>query len=405
MLKKLRIKFICFNMAIVTIMLCVIFGLVLGITRNNYKNQSLQQMRQAADGPRAPGMPEQPLSRTRLPYLILQVNSQGEVTSASSALYDVSDEALLKNLAEAALDSRSEDGVIKEYSLRFCFVSTPSGRRIVFADISAEQHALRNLLHTCLLIGAVSFLLFLAISIILARWAVKPVDLAWQQQRQFVSDASHELKTPLTVILANAQMLHSPDYDEQTRRQFSHNILTMAQQMRGLVESLLELARVDNGSVRQSMSAMNFSALIENVLLPFEPIYFEKGLTINSRIQEDIYIRGDENYIRQLTGILLDNARKYTYPSSEITIRLERQGRRHCLLLVANPGEEISAADQKNIFRRFYRADTARSMDHSYGLGLSIAQSIVSRHGGKIWCESTDGINSFFVKLPAVYCK
>lgn len=400
MLKKLRLKFICFNMVIVTSMLCIIFGLVLGITRKNLEDQTLQMMRAAAGAPLSPDRPGGHDPRSELPCLILQLGTQGEVVSASGDYYDSSDKIFLQSLADAALSSGQKTGIISKYSLRFCLTGEPSPRSIVFADVSHEEKILKNLLETCLLIGIASFLLFLAVSIFLARWAVRPVDQAWRQQRQFVSDASHELKTPLTVILANAEMLHSPDYDEETHRQFSENILIMAQQMRGLVESLLELARVDNGAAKASMTILNFSTFVANAILPFEPVFFEGDLTISSRTEEGIYIRASEPHMQQLIGILLDNARKYSRPFSDITVRLERMGRNHCVLSVTNPGEEISSSDLKNIFRRFYRIDPARSMNHSYGLGLSIAESIVSCHGGRIWCESQGGINTFFVKLP-----
>ena len=125
-------------------------------------------------------------------------------------------------------------------------VDSPFGQRVVFADITSEQSTLNNLVKNCILIGVLCFFAFLGISIRLAAWTVKPVERAWQKQRQFVSDASHELKTPLTVIMTNAELLQGREDDRESQVQFSSNILTMSRQMRALVEQMLELARADS---------------------------------------------------------------------------------------------------------------------------------------------------------------
>jgi len=138
---------------------------------------------------------------------------------------------------------------------------------------------------------------------------------------------------------------------------------------------------------------------VEDALLPFEPLFFEKGLELESHLDAGISVNGSESHLRQVVEILLDNAMKYTCPESRVWVYLLRQGK-DCLLSVANPGPEISKADLKNIFKRFYRADKARSEGGSYGLGLSIAESIVREHRGKIWAQSVRSINTFFVQLP-----
>ena len=172
----------------------------------------------------------------------------------------------------------------------------------------------------------------------------------------------------------------------------------MSHQMRGLVEGLLNLARVDNGVVKTVFTDLDLTELVNDCLLPFEPLYFEKGMELVSDLEPGIHVRGSESHLRQVVDILLDNAAKYATPQSTVQVQLRRQGI-YGLLTVSNPGEEISKEDLKNIFKRFYRIDKARSMNHSYGLGLSIAQSILQDHGGKIWAESQNGIISFHVQL------
>lgn len=391
MLKKLRIKFICINMIIVTAMLCIIFGLVFHFTRTSLETESLQVMQELAARPTS--------NDIRLPYFILQIGSRGDIISISK-YFDLSDGDFLEELINKVFSINTQTGVIDEYNLRFYRSASPYSQLIVFMDISSEVMTLNNLTKTCILIGTVSFLVFMLISFVLARWAVKPVEKAWIQQRQFVSDASHELKTPLTVIMTNAELLQSPDYDEAARSQFSDSILTMSHQMRGLVEGLLELARVDNGTAKMTFSSLDFSKLIYDALLPFEPVFFEKGLTLTSQIEPEITLTGSESHLKQVIDILLDNAQKYSAPGSEAVVTLKKKNRTHCLLTVATAGDEISPEDLKNIFRRFYRIDKARSMNSSYGLGLSIAESIVNEHHGKIWAESASGANTFFVELP-----
>ena len=142
-------------------------------------------------------------------------------------------------------------------------------------DISMENSILMDLIKTCMKIAALSYLVFLGISILLAHWAIRPVEAAWKNQRQFVADASHELKTPLTVIMTNAELLQEDSFEEASRKQFAGSILAMSHQMRGLVEGLLDLARVDNGVVKTSFEELDFSDVVVDAMLPFEPLFFE----------------------------------------------------------------------------------------------------------------------------------
>ena len=402
MIKRLRIKFVCINMTIVTAMLLVIFGMVLQFTQENLENQSIRMMQNVAENERVqPGRPGASREEVQLPFFFVTIDFRGEMTAASGGYYDLSDEEQVLQIIQQARNTDAETGILKEYKMRFQKRTMPFGEAMVFVDISSEIATMENLVKTCVFIGIISFSVFLGLSFWLARWAVKPVETAWNQQRQFVADASHELKTPLTVIMTNAELLQSPEYTDADRRRFSDSILTMSHQMRGLVESLLELARVDNGAAKMVFSEFDFSEQVSDGLLPFEPVYFEKELLLESEIEEGLKVKGSQAHLRQVLDILLDNAAKYASPQGTVTVKLKRQGS-HCLLSVANPGEQISKEDLKNIFKRFYRIDKVRSMNHSYGLGLSIADSIVKEHGGRIWAESAEGINTFFVQLTAV---
>ncbi len=183
-------------------------------------------------------------------------------------------------------------GELKQYHLRFLRVDAPFGQSVIFADTTSEQSTLNNLVKNCILTGVLCFFAFLGISIKLAAWTVKPVEWAWQQQRQFVSDASHELKTPLTVIMTNAELLQSEENDRDSQVRFSANILTMSRQMRALVEQMLELARADSGQGKADLRPVDLSTLAADALLPFDPVFFEQGLMLSSQLAEGINVNG-----------------------------------------------------------------------------------------------------------------
>ena len=387
MIRSLRRKFIAMTMAVFLAMLCVIFGLVIHFTGENLEAESIRTLRQAAAEPLQPGIPGQ----LRQPCFIIRATPWGQSVVTTGG-FDLSDEAMLTEIVTQAAASRTEIGTVEGYDLRYCRIQRHNELTLVFVDISGEKAAMQNLKLTCAAIGAVSMALFWGVSILLARWAVGPVARAWEEQRQFVADASHELKTPLTVILTNAELLEA---DPDPR--YARSILTMAGRMRSLVESLLELARVDGGAVRASFAPVDLSALVEEELLPFEPLYFERGLTLQSRIEPGLQLSGSDRHLRQLLSILLDNALVHSPEGSAVRAVLERQGQ-SALLTVTNPGD-LSDEDCQKIFRRFYRVDAARS-GGGYGLGLPIAQGIVRDHGGKIHAESQDGLVVLSVQLP-----
>ena len=399
MIKKLRFKFVIINMAMMSVMLCVILGMLYNFTRNNLITENVSLMKSIAANPFQMGRPGEYSDDLQLPYFSLQIGHRGELLATGGGYYDLSDLELLTELIADTLGSGRETGVVKEHNLRFYQTTNPAGTVLVFTDMSSEQNTLENLLQTSVFIGILSFFGFLLISIFLSRWAIKPVEKAWIQQKQFVADASHELKTPLTVIMTNSELLQNPEYSQEDKVQFSQSILTMARQMRYLVESMLELARADNQQKQLALSTVNFSRLTEDAAISFEGVFFEKGLRVVSEIEPGLCVNGNEQALRQVIDILLDNAGKYSYAAGETAVRLCSTGYNRCRLAVTNPGEPIAQEDLANIFRRFYRADKARGRDGSFGLGLSIAQNIIEQHHGKIWAESHNGFNTFYVEL------
>lgn len=400
MLKKLRLKFILFNMMIVMIMLSLIFGLLYFSSSRNLEIDSIRMMNAIAMNPVHAAPPEKQNDNVRLPYFSILLSSTGEIIKTDDSNFDLSDDELLHQIIDKAAAMNEKIGVLDDYNLRFLNKETPMGRCFVFADISSEQSILNNLIKTFLLAGAAAFLIFLGISILLAKWSVSPVEKAWEQQKQFVADASHELKTPLTVILTDAELLNSPECSNTERVQLSGSILTMSRQMRGLIEGLLNLARIDGTALEYSKAPVSFSEIIEDCAMIFEPVFFEKGMPFSYDIESDIVINANSVQMKQLAEILLENAIKYAVPGGKTIFTLRQSSSKKCLLKISNQGDPIPEEDIDNLFKRFYRADKSRTGRQGYGLGLSIAESIVEKHRGKIWAESCNGYNIFFVELP-----
>ena len=400
MIKKLRTKFILVIMAIVMVLLGVILGVVIHFTGQSMEMQSISMMRTIATTPFQQGIPGKPMDdEVRLPFFTVQISSRGELIAASGGYFDLTDREYLQEIINEALLSDLETGELEEHGLRYLKSVSPRGYTIVFSDTTTESATLKHLFYSCLAIFFVAMIVFLGISILLSHWVIKPVATAWNQQRQFVSDASHELKTPLAVILANAELIQSEDTPAEEKKKFSETILSTTYQMRSLVENLLEMARVDNGTVKMNFACVDYSELVRDAVLSFQQLYEEKGMGLRCAAADGIQLQGSEQHLYQVMDVLLDNALKYSTPGGMVSVDLTSNGW-VCILSVASPGEPISKEDLKNIFKRFYRADKARTMNGSYGLGLSIAESVVEAHKGKIWAQSESGYNTFFVQLP-----
>ena len=400
MIRKLRIKFVLVIMAIVMVLLGGILGVVIHFTGESMEMQSISMMRTIAASSFQQGIPGKQMDdEVRLPFFSVQISSRGELITASGGYFDLSDREYLQTIINAALVSDQETGELGEHNLRYLKSVSPMGLTIVFSDTTTESSTLKHLFYSCLAIFFVANILFLGISILLSHWVIKPVAKAWDQQRQFVADASHELKTPLSVIMANAELMQGEDTTDEDRKAYSGNILGVTYQMRSLVENMLEMARVDNGTVKMNFTTVDFSELVSDAALSFQLLYEEQGKGLRCAVPDGLEIHGSEQHLYQVMDVLLDNALKYGTPKGMVSVDLVSTGRA-CVLSVASPGEPISREDLKNIFKRFYRADKARAMNGSYGLGLAIAESIVDAHKGKIWAESIDGQNIFHVQLP-----
>lgn len=300
--------------------------------------------------------------------------------------------------------AQGEEGVIPELDLRYLRETGPDGEtRIAFADRGWERSTLWSMVGSFLLVGALALGAFFLISLLLSGLALQPAERAWEQQRRFVADASHELKTPLTVILTNTGiLLRHPEQTVAQQRKWVEYIREEAQRMRELVEDLLFLARHDAGRDQAPAQTVDLAELLWSALLPFEPVAFEQGVTLESGIQSGVTVRGRSEELRRLAAILLDNAVKYAGPQGQVRVALARGEKGGACLTVRNTGPAIPPEHLEHLFERFYRADNSRARSSGgYGLGLAIAKSIVDSHRGTITVQSREEEGTCFtVRLP-----
>ena len=403
MIRKLRWQFVGVCMALVLTVLAAVFAAAYHAVRQNIEDLSRQVLTQVIreDGSgSAPGVSvEIGGDRLLLPYFT--VNIWGGTAYITGGTYaNLEDTDALRDILSQCLEQNQTEGTVEDYHLRYLVEDNGLYRKLAFVDMSMEQATLARVIRSYLVIALAALLVLLGIAAAASRWVTWPVERAWRQQRQFLSDASHELKTPLTVILSNAELLEGAALPEKPAR-WSGNIRCEAEQMRTLVEQMLTLARADNGVRPAAMEPVNFSDVATECVLSFEPVAFEAGKPLEDHVAEDVTVTGDRDRLRHLISILLDNAVKYGAPGGTITLTLERT-ERQARLTVANPGDPIPPEHLPHLFERFYRADSSRGEQSGFGLGLSIADTIAREHKGSLRAESDAVSTRFIFTLPSV---
>ena len=401
MLKRLKLKFVVINMTIVTIMLSLVFGLLIHFTEEDLEQNSLNMMHSVVRGNMMmPGRPDIPPSEIRLPFFIIRSNNE-ENTVFGGGFFDLSDEALIEELLETSAVSSEPVGVIEEYNLRYMRINTPDFQQIIFSDISSEISTMKNLRHTCILIGTASFLAFLAISIILANWAVKPVEKSWQQQKQFVADASHELKTPLASIKLLSDSILQYDMDMETVKEFVGDIGNEADRLTRMTTKLLALTKGELSSDLSDAEIIYMAPTMERVAKMLSGIATENQITIETDLSIDSQVLIPEDDLYQIAFNLAENGIKYNIPGGKLHISLHRQ-EDNAIVRVSDTGMGIPPEAISHVFERFYRVDKARSRQSGgSGLGLAIVRSIVERNNGQIHLQSTLGKGTTFtVEFP-----
>ncbi len=401
MIRKLRWKIVAMSMAMVFSVLLAVFLAVLTTTRRSIQQDSIQVLQRVLRMEDQTVLPGLNGSGIQLPYFSVSV-SGGVATVLSGSYYDLGDEQQLLDIINACLAEESSVGALPRYHMRYLRVENAYSTRIAFVDTSLEESTMRNLLWSSLQIGSLAFGLLLVLSILFARWAVRPVERTLEQQRQFISDASHELKTPLTVIISNADLLSgSPQAAEEEKRRWVDNVQSESYRMKRLVEEMLTLMRTEDLSRQPVMQRLDFGELVADSALLFEPVAFEAGKQLQYDVQQGSFVQGDADQLRQLCAILLDNAIKYAPAGACVELRLQNEGKK-LKLQVYNPndGDPIPPQRLQHLFDRFYRADSSRGESRGFGLGLAIAKSIAAGHKADLKVESDLRGTTFTAEFP-----
>ncbi len=349
-----------------------------------------------------------------MPMAVFTVSSDGTVSSIDANTASISEDVL--EAATRELTSANEgSGTLSDLGLIYLKRSMGGTMYLAFAD-TANASGWQTLALTLAVVGIATLVVFLVISMFFSRWALRPVADAWAQQRRFVADASHDLKTPLTVILANTAIaLEHPERSVASQAQWLESTQHEAESMQGLVADLLTLAKMDEedaaaaaaggigGAIapKAAVEQIDLSDLVEGELLQFESVAFERGVELSSDVALGVSVRGSVKRLRRLATTLIDNACKYVDDGGHIDVSLQVAGK-NASLSVRNTGTPISPEDLPHVFDRFYRADKARtSGTGGHGLGLAIAHAIAEEHGGSLTVASTqEAGTTFTATLP-----
>ena len=394
MIRKLRLKIVGISLVTVAAVLLSALVVLALSTRSQMVHSSEEHLAAAlegnADKNQLPGSSGQPC-------FVAEVFTGGTIRLSGSSYYNLENQDLVLDIVRSALEGKNDSGVLKDYSLRYMRRVGVVSVRIAFTDCSMERATMRSLLLRGGLVTLTALLVLTGLSYWLAGFAVRPVRRAWQEQKQFVSDASHELKTPLTVILSSTE-LAGGERDPEKTKQYVEGIRVESLRMKALVEDMLTLSRADDGRLKAAMTPVDLSDAMEDTALRFEPVAFEAGRRLDYDIAPGIAVTGSRDQLQQVAGVLLDNAIKYAPQGAQVRMTLV-QADRKAVLTVENGGPPIPAEVLPHLFERFYRADGSRTQG-GFGLGLSIAQAIVREHQGTIRCESDARSTRFIVTLP-----
>lgn len=303
---------------------------------------------------------------------------------------------VLNTIVKKILGKRKSSGTVYRYKLHY-LLREEGQKTLILGDYQRELSILNKQAFSTALLALVLILLFLPLDYFFSTWAIRPSVQAMEKQKQFISDAGHELKTPLAVIAANLSLLEDQNLAPETG-DFVQNIAVMSKKMQELVEKLLQLSRLEQQIF--TYGEMDYSRRVAEICLQMEALFFEEGMELEVAIEQNILLKhAIESQVEEVLRILLDNGRKYADKPSTLYVKLYRE-KNMAVLSVDSAGRSLSKEEFEKIFSRFTRLDEARSQSESFGLGLSIAKEIAGNHKGKIYGYGKNGRNCFVLALP-----
>lgn len=388
MIKKLQFKFVLIIMTIFTI---VLFGILCSLNIDLYlknKNQIdmlFNQMFMENNKTQPHFAMQSPNSHFSGTIFTIKENHNGQLVDVALKSIEEIEQEDIERIHDLCKNSKKVSGKIENYN--FKVYEVPYGKFYVYIDNTMFQGVFNRQFILSIIIGVLSWLLIFIISIYLAKKLTKPVEIAIEKQKQFISDAGHEIKTPLTTISTNIALIDVNDKDKQQIDSIKNEI----KRLTDLTNNLLTLSRLENVNNKPQFSEFDLSDVVNSTILSFEATIFEIGKHLEADIDDDIYIFGNAQQFIQLSIIFIDNAIKYSDDGGSIRVTLKKKNSK-VYLSFYNTGQGLSKENYNAVFERFYRLDCSRDRrTGGYGLGLSIADRIIKLHNGKINIDGEEG--------------
>jgi two-component system, OmpR family, sensor histidine kinase CiaH len=387
-MKRLRIKLFATIFTIITIFTVFIY-LYSNIRYYNQEQKNISDVLQIASSNNF----DDKKSRIFMEYNVYTVILDNDGSYKAIISHSFNDNDIDKDEIEEQINKiikkHDTNKYIKNLYVNYYSYIFTSDNVLVLVDNSKISQRLRE----NLLITSITFVILevsvVIVSYILTKWITTPVEESFEKQKRFIADASHELKTPLTVIDASCDAYFNNKQDK-----WIYNIKSESSRMSKLVKDLLDLAKLENNKEIE-LKKENLSNIVESTTLTFESLFYEKNIKLEYDIDKNIYFNCNQDLIKELLGILIDNAINHTKENNKVIISLTNSNK-DIILKVKNEGSKIAKEDEEKIFERFYRKDESRNRNSNrYGLGLSIAKNIVERHNGTISATTKDNFTIF----------
>ena len=404
-MSQYRKRFVQFNMLLIGIVLTIMVAAVAGYMIKDYytglrttMEQVVAPLRSFSQAPQGhpTGAPKSQTDRENRKNILVVFYSREKNAYAMLSPNDAFPDGEIPALLEAIVAQKQDFSVLRQHNAIY-YRSGSSPFRIAIASTDYIVQSVLRLGLVLLAIWLGAMLLFLAISIQLSAIAARPMEEAMQREKQFVADASHDLKTPLSVILANNAILaENPDAPVGSLSRWLDSTQAAAKRMQQLISQMLTLADVERPDAPVALERVDLASLAMRSALELESLAYEKNITLDTELPEECFVRGDSGYLLRIVSSLLENALKYEPEGGRVLLRLMQEKKR-TFLFVQNFGTQIPQEDLPHVFDRFYRSDKSRQNDsNSFGLGLAITRQMIQRLGGDISAASSPEEGTIF---------
>ena len=404
MIRSLRRRFICSAMAAFGILVLILLA---GVTVVSYlqlesrTDDFIKFVLEESQSPRKNALHQQNPGRRMRPmdnpiaYYDLQIDTSGEITEVREKGIWEPDMDTAQTIAVQILASGKQEGRISGYKYRL--QKNESGTRLILMDNSPQIHMLGNVLRTTLALSLACLVLLFLILLPISTRVIHSYALHIEKQKQFITNAGHEIKTPVAIILSNIDAMELI----QGENKWSRNIRSQTDRLSMLLQRLLFMSRIDEKSMVLPIQMLELTAVVKAELETYAPILAERSLRLHCDLHKEVHLKGNQEYLQQMIHMLLDNAVQYTNEGGEIRISME-QKRCRVQMMFTNTVEKLPDCPPENLFDRFYRGDSARTQSSGgCGIGLSAARAIVEMHRGSISAEySTENSICFTLELP-----